>query len=71
MSLLVVAAAVLVYLIIVVFVLALLVSAKRADEVAEREHRARMRSTSSARAPQGPATEDDPGGEIAARRLVG
>ena len=71
MSLLMVAAAVLGYLTFVVFVLALLTAAKRADEASEREHRALERAMRRARVPRRFATEVDPDSEIAVRRLAG
>lgn len=70
MDLVMVAAAVLGYLIFVVFVLALLTAAKHEDEASEREHRAFMRSMRRAREPLRSATEDHDS-EITVKRLVG
>jgi hypothetical protein len=71
MDLVLVAAAVLGYLIFVAFVLTLLVAAKRADEASEREHRVLKRAMRRARVPRQSATEDDPDGGIAVRRIAG
>jgi hypothetical protein len=69
MSLLVVSAFVIVYVVLVVFVLALLRASSQADEAAERDHRALVRSMS-APVPPRFEREDEREPEIVVRRRV-
>jgi hypothetical protein len=68
MSLLVVLALVLAYVVVVAFALALVRGAKRADEDAEREHRALRRQMRKSRAHLQVVSDDDPERDIPSRR---